>query len=265
MKVKKKKDKLAKKWNEGMYVRVYELAKAGLSKIKVAEGLGVQYLTLKSWFKQNEYLVEAYERGKGSATGTAQPSFSEFVYNRLSPELQSLWDQINECQDDRNAVLRIEALLADKGERTRQHLFLYALTNCSFDASEALKKVNVSKSELDRWILDPPFQRLMDEIQWHKGNFIESAVFDLIRERDPGIVAFASKTFNRDRGFNDKREITVNHQHSGAITLESLDLPLDVRRVILEALRNKQKALEMKEHVEEAEVLAITEKNDAGK
>ena len=153
-------------WSDTYYVRAYELAKTGLSDTKVAEMLGVSYPTLKSWLSKKPALQDALDRGrKGPQTAA---SLQDYIFDRLSPKLRYLWEQITLCESAPNGILRLEALLSNAGKEARQSLFLYALVNCSYNPSEACRRVNITRQTLNSWIkTDPLFCELMDEIQWH--------------------------------------------------------------------------------------------------
>ena len=66
-------------------------------------------------------------------------------------------------------------------------------------------------------------------------------------EKDSNLSFEENKTFNKDRGYNDKIELSVEgsvqHEHVHAhISVDELDLSLEVKREILQAirLRNRQ-------------------------
>ena len=138
----------------------------------------------------------------------------------------------------------MERLLDNAGKRARQHLFLYALTASNFNASEACRKVNISRKTFENWVTtEPEFGQLIDEMHWHKKNFFESALVGLIRSGDSSATIFANRTLNRDRGYNEKFELEVkgqvNHAHAHIVQIDDLNLPIKVRRLILEAMRDE--------------------------
>jgi hypothetical protein len=148
-------------------------------------------------------------------------------------------------------------LTRNRTEKDKQQLFLHCLFSSHFDLSGAMRLCNVSKKRFDIWTTaDPDFARLWDEIEFHKKNFYEAAYHDLIAERNPAVVLHAMKTKNADRGYGDA-PVTVNlngkvdhahqHEHRHVIDLESLKLPLETRRQILDAYRI-QKAEQVKQN-----------------
>jgi hypothetical protein len=211
----------ATKWREIFLVRIYRMMRQGLTDLEIAADLGVRRETLWLWRKQRAEYREMVEIVKREVEDTKD--FPAWVYSRLSPELQKLWDKIEALDAARSPVGLIENMLADHGKRARQQLFLHALCTYGFSASQALAKVNVTKKELDRWIReDYGFAELVQEVEWHKANFFEEQLVNLVNEGNPTAVIFANKTFNRERGYANKLE--VDHNHSGTVLHGVLDL-----------------------------------------
>lgn len=230
-------------WKDTYYVKAYQLAKSGFTNTKVAAGLGVTLTTLEKWISKKAALREALTDARSVDEAGAAASFRDYVYQRLDPHLRDLWDTINRFEKEKNGILRIEALLEAKGKRTRQRLWLYALTNSNFNPSAACRKVNISRQTFEAWCGDPDFQSLVDEIDWHKGNFFEAQLVRLVKSGDTHATIFANRTFNRDRGYNDKLEVEGKIQHEHSYTLDDLDLPADQLRSILDAITKKEQGL----------------------
>src|SRR5690348_15579423 len=78
----------SKVWNDGMYVRVFQLAKEDLNNKQIAESLGVTQDIFKDWINSRPYLRVALEtaRAKDGKTET----FSEYIYKKLSPEVKEI-------------------------------------------------------------------------------------------------------------------------------------------------------------------------------
>jgi hypothetical protein len=112
--------------------------------------------------------------------------------------------------------------------------------------------MNMSRKTFENWVThEPEFGELMNEIHEHKKNFFEAALVGLVASGDSSATIFVNKTFNKDRGYNDKIELSVEgsvqHEHVHAhvhahISVDELDLSLEVKREILQAirLRNRQ-------------------------
>ncbi len=242
------------KWNETYYVRVYELIKSGLSEAATADALGISLTTFIAWKSKHPALMDAITRARKSINNDREECLADCIYNRLPTHLKELWERVNLCMSLENGISRAEALLQEAGRKARQHLFVYALAHTHFNLTESCRAVNISKRTLDAWIShDPDFSELLDEINWHKKNFYESALINAVKEGETTAIIHANKTYNRDRGYGEviklKGEIDHSHEHRHAhahVDLDQLNLPLDTRREILNAIR-KQKQLENKE------------------
>lgn len=231
-------------WDWRFLVRVYELAREGLSNKEISRRLGKPSHWIDNGLYKSDryggYLLDALEFGRAKCEELGE-TLGEFIFQQLGPDLQALWKEINKAGKLPNAYTRTQELLEGKGERTHQHLFLYCLSTTNFDVNTSMRKCCVSQQTKQKWMQDGEFVRLMDTIHWHKKNFFESRLMDLVAQGDPASVLFVNRTINRDRGYNEKVVVehqgTVNHQH--LIDLEGLDLSLEVRKAILDAIRER--------------------------
>ncbi len=249
------------KWKDEFYWRIFELVRKGWSEPAIAKVLGTTQGTYRKWIKKNPTLRKCIkdaidpvdERDKGYRT------FRDFIYGRLDPELQDLWDEIEAVEDqDKDSTARIKFLLKDQGRRVRQHLFLYSLFHCNFLVSSALRKTCTNIQTLQHWIkTDPRFGDLLDEIHTCKKDFFESCLINLCRQGDSAAILFANRTLNRDRGYNDKVEVDIKHTHEHKI--DELELSVAVRREILDAMRRSREVpqLEYKGEIQDAEFTVI--------
>ncbi len=231
-------------WKDTNYVRVYELARSGMEDNKIAKVLGVQMNTLKKWKGNRPALRDAFDRAR-APRGEMPATFLDYVHDRLPSHLKELLDKIEACDKEGNGIVRIEAMLQDAGKRARQHLFLHSLIASNFNISRACSRVNISRRTFHAWVeKEPYFAQLMDEIHIYKKDFFEGALVGLVEEGDTSATIFANRTFNRDRGYNEKVEVehtgTVNHNHL-VVDVDSLDLPIEIRKTILLAMREKRK------------------------
>jgi len=231
-------------WDERHILKSYELARSGLVDIQIARALGVTLHRFLVWRKEHPGLDEALRKARRTdKMGVHALTLKEFIFGRLDPRLQRLWSEINECEETTNDIRRIESMLEDAGKKARQHLFLYALFHSNFMVSEACRKVGVKSTEVKHWgDEDPDFLALVREINTIKGDFFEGALIDLVRKGDGAATIFANRTFNKGRGYDSRVELNVkgkvDHAHAHAhLTLE--DLPLDLKRQVLEAIREK--------------------------
>jgi hypothetical protein len=237
-------------WKDEMLVDIYRLARGTNSDDAVAKGIGVRASTLKHWVKKRPAVRYALEEARRPAR-EGDWRLSEYVYERLPEELKPVWDQIHEWEKiGDGSVSKVEALLANKGKQVRISLFFHALVFHNFNASAACRTVNITQSTLSAWKENEPgFAELLDQFIEHKKNFFEEALVDLVRKRNTAAVLFANKTMNADRGYGDVKKVT--HVHSGGVAhahlhvqdIESLDLPPDVMRQVLDAIRRKKREL----------------------
>lgn len=244
------------KWNDKFYLQIYELIRQGLKRVDVAEILGVKHATLNRWVKEKPALRDAIAKAKERVKAEFEQTFEEYIFEKLSPPMQKLWRRLEEYEQEPNTIRKIELMLRNKGEVVRQHMFIHALVVSNFNISTACKRVHISKPTLDRWTSESSrFSQMIDEVMFHKKNFFDEALVNLVKSGDTAAVIFANKTMNRDR-YPTTKEVTINGQvMHGIVNLDELDLPVDVMRQIVHA-QQKQKLLASKsgdENVLEAE------------
>jgi hypothetical protein len=241
----KSKSKHARKYHPSVCFRIFNYARQGFSLSQIASLVGVSFQAFQLWREKHELVVEAIKQGKAEYTRNGKTqTFKEYVFDRLPEHLKELWDQIDACEEKQNGPERIDALLNDQGKKARQHLFLYALTASSFNASEAMRKVCINRATLNHWKdNDPDFATLMDEIHWHKGNFFENTLINACQNQEPAAIIFANRTFNKDRGYGAKLEVEVsgqvNHIHA-VVDLDKLSLSIECRKEILAAVKQQE-------------------------
>lgn len=236
------------KFDPSFYVKVYKLARDGHPVTHIAKALGTTCPTFNRWCKRRPALQAALDEGRAeSAGGALGNSLQGYLYQHLSPELQQLWDKVMEFEHLQNPAEKVQALLADKGKRTRQRLTIHALGQTLFNTSRALRMVGVPKRTFDGWVKDDPgFAELVEELEWHQEEFYKSRFNGLVARGDTAATIHAVKTKLRHRGYNDRLEVThtgnVTTQHEVALDLTELDLDAPTRRALLAALRARQQA-----------------------
>lgn len=192
-----------------------------------------QRLTLHPhWVKARE-LVEKHQEAR-----TRERTFGEYVFKHLSPEARDTWKELQFWAEHQDGQLHIEKIMSGRAKKIRQELFIHALVSTHFDISNALRMTGLSKKVLEQWRQDFHFGQLFDEVQWHKKNFFEKAMLDLVQERNPYATVWANKTVNADRGYSEK--VRIEHAVDVGFTFEELDLDADTRRKVLEAIRRRQ-------------------------
>lgn len=233
-------------WKPIYILTIYRMVRLGVHEGEICKMLGVSRDTLWTWRQKYVELEEAYAIAQRErADMTDLPSW---VFSRLSPELQVLWNKIKKWERKPAGAGQIELILQDHGKNVRQQLFLHALVSNSFSPSRAMACVNVTKKELDNWInSDFEFSALVEEIQYHKKNFFEESLVKLVAEGNPAAIMFANKTLNKDRGYAP--HATIQHNVSGMVGHAVFDLAeimdeldMDTRLKVLDAIRRKETA-----------------------
>jgi hypothetical protein len=233
------------KYRPIMLVWIYRYAKGGMAEHAIAEALYVSTSGWKKWKKRYPEIEEALKLGRTETKDGGD--WHTFIYERLPGDLKVLWDQINEWDAMPNGMVKIETLLTSHGKLVRQQLFLFALVCFNFSKSKAMSKVCIDKDTLDYWIKhDERFARLVEEIEWHKDNFFEESLVNLIKGGDTAATIFANKNRNGPRGYNSVQNINVNHTghiDHHALDLDDLELSQSCKIEILEAMRKRDERL----------------------
>ena len=231
-------------WKYKYLAQAYELIKGGMSERKTAQVLGISFWTLKSWKKKKPYFKSIVREARRACRGNGETvmDWHDYVYHQLSDEMKEVWRRINHWDSIKNGVERIEVILADRGLRVRQSLFIHAWVVSNFSISQALRKVNVSRGTFKLWKNnDPGFAALTEDIQWYYKNWVQDQLTRLICMGDTTATVFANRTLNADR-FPDKRAVDMNVQGSiqhNVIDVDSLDLDLKTKKILLKAIRNQ--------------------------
>ncbi len=248
------------RWKDEFYVQAHQLARQGLSDVNVARTLGVSRALFERWVREKPALSYALESARVKDKGD---QLNDYLYSRLDEELQDVWDRIEalepkevDCQevtrDKRRMRIKIDGEFSQMSDRLQQKLFLFAWATCSWSKSEALRKCGISASKVERWMTDEKFSKLAEQMTEHKKDFMESALIELIRQREPSAVIFANKTMNRDRGYNDKVEVDVVGKVSHNV--DELGLSLEQKLEILAKIREKQ---EPKKLLDNSQVIEV--------
>lgn len=247
-------------------VDIYVLASNGATNLQIAQQLGLTAPTIDYWIEHYESVQYALKLARPKNGRSRAEEFKEYVYNRLSPDMKVHWDYINIWCEHPNGATRIEALLQPLGTEVRQSLWLHAMMHTNFNSPEACRMVNISRKQLNSWTQnDPDFSQLLDEIVWAKKHFFEGALIKLVAEGNVMATIFANKTQNSDLGYNEKT--VVQHRHSGSVgvdvqhsfhvSIDKLNLPLDVRRQVLDAIRATKKLEQAKTVADDSEAIDV--------
>ncbi len=233
----------SKLWNDRFIIDAYELAREGRSDEDIRKVFGISNPTFWNWKKRRPLLKEALERGRRISGGDRYTgeTLRSYVFGRLPDDLKKTWNEINRLDRARSGTEAVEAILAERGKRARQHLLLYAILTSSFSISASLRKVNINRATFDRWIReDREFARLVTEVNEIKADFFESHLVRLVKSGDTAATIFANRTFNRERGYGEKIDVNMSGRVDHRIDISDLDLPIKTRREILAAVRRKR-------------------------
>ncbi len=230
------------KWKDENYIKVYVMARQGMTNESISKALGVGGGNFKIWVKERPALKYALEEGREAMSGEQNgvESFHNYVYNQLPDHLRLLWQKINDVANEENGIKRMEAILQSQGKYARMHLFLYALVAKNFNISAACRTVNIALMTYRYWLQhEPHFAELMDEMEFHKKNFLEAALLKSVKKGDVSAIIFANRTQNRDRGYNEKVEIEhTGHIHSSHSAIDVGRMPFELRKQVLAWLRD---------------------------
>lgn len=260
------------KFKPEWYVVVYELAKKGVSDVKIAGQLGVSVPTLVRYLKKKPALRKALEKGRAGRKVGVGDTFADYCYGNLPTDVQRLWDEISEPFEPvdpkdykgiaEQRIARREKcrkLLYDRGKRIRQRLFVHAMIAGNFSVSWACRVLDIPRSTVTQWEADPKFLALLQGVEQCKKDFFEGGLVDLVKAGDSAATIFANKTLNADRGYSEKYR--VEHSHSGRVKVEHAAegllerLSPEAKQELLEVIRKSKEApmLEDRSNVQDAE------------
>lgn len=163
----------------------------------------------------------------------------DLILGRLPPELRSIWKKLVNKEP---LTKEMEMMLASKGEIHRMRLLAYALIKCDFNATKACKLAGVPYRKFMVWsTTNLDFIRLMEEVRECKKDLAEESLIKLVKKGDRNAVIFVNKTLNKDRGYGQTVEVNSQVTHNyNMINIEELDLPVEIKIAILNAIRNKK-------------------------
>jgi hypothetical protein len=261
-----KPSELTKYDNTKHVFQVYEMSRSGMSERAMAEALGVNRMTFRLWRERHPMFQEAIKKGQKAIAPNGKISFQDYVYKQLPEHIQKVWDQLSAIEAFAKGgptAPHIERVLGPHGVNVRKYLFIHALVQSNFNPSEACKRLNIKRETFVTWAKEKDFRQLMDEIMWHKKNFFEGALVAAVERGETSAILFVNKTLNRDRGYGEKIDVSHEHTHEvnvNMIRVDELNLPLETRKKILDAMRAKKMdvtpALPAHEDVIDAEIVS---------
>jgi len=160
------------------------------------------------------------------------------IFESLSDEAKSYWQLLNAKEttaDSRQAAL---LAIAANGERERQKLLAWGLTQNYFDINGACRALNIPLKQFRSWVAnDPEFAEMIGEIQASKRYFVEGQLMRLIGQGSEKATVFAAERLMRDQyGNKIEHTGTIEHQHEHNQTLSLENLPLELKAKVLELI-----------------------------
>lgn len=236
------------KWNDEILIKVTHMARDGLTESQMARMLGISKITFTIWEKDNRLFRKAVQEGRAYTKRGQRGVFdmSDYIYRRLSSESQTLWRQIHAFDNANKGLAKVNALLAGRGKRIRQDMFLCAWVNGLFSVSAACRKIGVNRNTFERWKREPYFQRMVWEVEQIRNDLYENCVSRGALAGDPTILTQIMNSKLKDRGYGKPTAIDINVQgqieHSHRLVLmEDLNLPISVQKIILDRVRTRRK------------------------
>lgn len=235
------------KWDDSLYFEAYEFAKEGYTDKQIAEIIGVTPMTFVTWRKRKPLLTMGLKMARRKKHEPA-PEWRDTVYHKIPERLRPLWDDLFRLYDmDRDPRKRkstsddIDRLFENRGEKARQQIYVYALVALNWNLTAACKFVGISNATVNRWRTnDRRFDELLAYMKDAQKDWVESKLMQLIHEGNASAIMFAAKTLLKDRGYNEKIDVNVSGSvdlNVNVIKIEDLNLPLEVKRQVLEAWR----------------------------
>lgn len=277
----KKRKKPVGKWRDEFYVTIYQVLREGGSESDVCKALEISHRQWITWKQQRPSIQKILELPEcrvdsRSPNGHEQETVHDYVYRRLSPELQKLWDDIHKWKHEKNGIRKIEMVLANKGKAIRQSLFLHALTISNFNPTRACRRVCLSFKTLNEWIdKDPDFQRLFKQMEIVRKDLYEECLIlkckgfwtkdekgkTVWMPGDTKAIIFANSTKNRDRGYGRNLELTHHAPDQASIAIQEVlhEVPLEIRERMLEKLREQKRLAHQQDEPIDAEFEVKTE------
>jgi hypothetical protein len=238
------------KWDENYIWQAYRLAGVTKNDQELASELNIEMRTLYRWKKDYPAFGNAVKEGRKRRGPAPSVALREYVAEQLPSDLRELWEAMAPTDPTAPSSidsLAIQAALATKGETAKQELFIYGLTATNYDVNRVCKLLNISKNQLDQWATtDTKFTELWKTVEWHKKNYFEKKLVELVACGSEKAVIMANQTLNADRGYGTKVQVSgqVNHVH-GVIDLGTLELDLETRSKILKAIRESGQVIDV--------------------
>lgn len=228
-------------WNEDYIWRAYACSLRCDTDTTLAADLSIPETRLKAWKKSHPAFANAIREGRlcrkpDVAKGNALTTYLE---DKLPSELSDLWD-VMKAETDQAAKQTLQLNFATKGLWDQQRLLIHALTATKYDVNRCCSILGISKRTLDNWTNnDAKFAELWRTVEWHKRNFFEQKLIQLVDEGDSKAIIAVNQSINADRGYGNKVQVSgqINHVH-GLIDLTNVPMSPDLQGQLLAAIRD---------------------------
>ena len=241
------------KFKNVYYVKIFLMSQKGMSDSKMSKQLGVSKMAFSNWRQNDPAVRHAIRTGKLSRLDRQKNgvSFSDYVFQRLPAEVQDIWEEICKVGNSRNAGEVIDKIFDNNGGKlTRMHCWIHAYIVNNYNKSAACRSVNISNTTLMNWLKNKKFRELLNQMEEIKKDMVEESLLNLVRIGDPGATIFASRTLNKDRGYDTSQKIQVEHKgkiehdHDHKVTVNmvnvsDLDLPVELLEQLYDAYQKK--------------------------
>ena len=256
MKEVEKEKSVITKWKAEFVVIGYELAREAMTEKQMAKVMGISVDTFRIWERDKPLFAYAIQRGRQWLKSMNMDSLEDFrddVYRTLTPDERVTWEKIHQLNIARSAPDKVRALLKGRGKELRQKMFLCALMKCRFNVSAACRTVDIPRETIERWRReDKKFWALVEAVERVERDWSEGCLRRLVESCDFPAVKFHLQANYRAKYGNVGNDLNLNvqgkmeHEHT-FVTMEDLDLPLNIQKMILTKMREKQKERDAKE------------------
>lgn len=237
--------KIPFKFTAKMVFFIYDLYKSGKTDQEVALMLGLNHATYIRRRDAHPGAANAAKYGRRAYKKEKEhrADFDDIVLGKLPHELRDIWAMLKKEAKKPTGLQPIQHMEM----RQKQILWVHAWIKFRFNIQRACAFLQIPARTVQLWKEQASFKKLMEGMMEVKKDFVEDNLLGLIQQRNPLATVFAAKTLLRDRGYGEKTEVvgSIEHKHDHAhhlnIDLSSLDLPIDVQMIVMEAIERRKK------------------------
>jgi len=93
-------------------------------------------------------------------------------------------------------------------KKARQQAWLEAFKSKAFNITAACKQIGIDRSLFYKWMGNPLFAQRVKDVMEEKLDFIESKLFQKVKDGDITAIIFALMTLGKHRGYIERQEVT---------------------------------------------------------